>query len=243
MIDRKWLGKSGQLKRTGVPQYVRNAYYIEKARKRHGDTYLYTELDVGQTTRDLVTIICRVHGQFRQQLNQHLQGCGCEACYIDRITLTRTKPNEEFILEAAKVHNNKYVYYDLAQTNNKQKIPILCPKHGVFYQQRKTHLKGSGCPQCATQCSNLYILYDPWTCFTKIGISSNTNRRIKELKLPGLLCVLDKQLKNAYYVEQQLHKKYEKQRVRHPTASTGCTEFFNLNLIELEELKAYVESL
>jgi hypothetical protein len=32
--------------------------------------------------------------------------------------------------------------------NTKHKVPILCQKHGVFFQTPNNHLQGAGCPHC-----------------------------------------------------------------------------------------------
>jgi hypothetical protein len=56
---------------------------------------------------------------------------------------------EMFITEAQKVYGNKYDYslvkFPYIST---EKIPIICPKHGLFYQTIDKHLTGFGCPKC-----------------------------------------------------------------------------------------------
>lgn len=45
--------------------------------------------------------------------------------------------------------------YDYSQIteykNNKQKLPIVCRKHGVFWMSANAHLRGHGCPKCADE--------------------------------------------------------------------------------------------
>lgn len=41
---------------------------------------------------------------------------------------------EEFILDAVKIHGNKYDYSLVEYTNCKTKVKIICKKHGVFEQ-------------------------------------------------------------------------------------------------------------
>ncbi len=57
------------------------------------------------------------------------------------------KTNDDFIKEAKMIHN-KYDYSLVEYINNKTKIKIICPEHGIFEQIPKTHLKGSGCKKC-----------------------------------------------------------------------------------------------
>lgn len=243
IIDKKWLSPSGQLKRVGVPQHVRTQFYIEKAVQRHGNTYNYTSFVPGPTTRDLVTIICKKHGTFSQQLNQHLSGSGCEKCYLERIAQTRTKPHNQFVQEAAKVHNNFYTYPEVPQSNCKTKVPIVCPEHGVFKQERRAHLKGSGCPQCQGKFTHIYLFYDTQLGLVKIGVSSNPARRLKDLGVKSIINLVSTPIQNPYKVEQLLHNKYQALKELHPTQISGNTEFFRLPLEEIQELKHYVESL
>ena len=55
----------------------------------------------------------------------------------------------KFIKESSEYHNNKYDYSLVEYKNNKTKIKIICPTHGVFEQTPTCHLIG-GCKQCAT---------------------------------------------------------------------------------------------
>lgn len=65
----------------------------------------------------------------------------------------------KFIELAKQKHGNKYDYSmleDFIPTHDaNDKIPIICKKHGVFYQNRHNHLAGRGCPKC--QHENMFI--------------------------------------------------------------------------------------
>lgn len=56
---------------------------------------------------------------------------------------------EEFIKRARIIHGNKYDYSKSEYKDyNNTKIKITCPEHGEFLQTCKSHLSGSGCPEC-----------------------------------------------------------------------------------------------
>lgn len=57
---------------------------------------------------------------------------------------------EDFIIRANKLHNNKYDYSKVNYINNHTKVCIICPIHGEFWQDPKSHLKKCGCPKCST---------------------------------------------------------------------------------------------
>ena len=55
---------------------------------------------------------------------------------------------EEFIKKANKVHESKYNYDNVDDVNSRTKVCIICPKHGEFWQEANSHLRGQGCPKC-----------------------------------------------------------------------------------------------
>jgi hypothetical protein len=55
---------------------------------------------------------------------------------------------EEFIEKARKVHGDRYDYSKVEFVKAKEKVCIICPEHGEFWQLAKLHLKGHGCAIC-----------------------------------------------------------------------------------------------
>lgn len=53
----------------------------------------------------------------------------------------------EFILRSNRIHNNFYDY-SISKYDTKEKIEIICPKHGIFHQRASSHMSGSGCKKC-----------------------------------------------------------------------------------------------
>lgn len=60
---------------------------------------------------------------------------------------------ETFIQKARKVHGDKYDYSKVEYKNAYNKVPIICPKHGIFYQIPNSHLIGKGCSDCGSSLS------------------------------------------------------------------------------------------
>ena len=56
---------------------------------------------------------------------------------------------EKFIDRSNEVHNNKYDYSLVDYINNKIRVKIICPIHGIFYQIPYHHYNGCGCPICS----------------------------------------------------------------------------------------------
>ena len=55
---------------------------------------------------------------------------------------------KEFIDRANKIHNDKYDYTKSIYITSKDKIEIICPKHGTFWQTPDDHIQGKGCQKC-----------------------------------------------------------------------------------------------
>mgnify|MGYP000896157317 CR=1 FL=1 len=119
--------------------------FIDESNKVHNNKYDYS-LTKYINSKSNVKIICKKHGIFEQTPSNHLNGNGCVKCINDKISLN----NNIFIDRSNIVHNFKYDYSLVDYINNRVKIKIICPFHGIFEQQPLHHLNGSGCPICKT---------------------------------------------------------------------------------------------
>lgn len=117
--------------------------FIKRSKVIHNNKYDYSK-SIYSGKRNLINIICPVHGEFSQLAGNHLQGRGCSKCHFDNKKLT----TEQFIERANKVHNNKYIYSKVIYKGCFNKLNILCPIHGEFEQVSNYHLQGNGCPKC-----------------------------------------------------------------------------------------------
>lgn len=118
--------------------------FVEKARKIHGDKYEY-DINTYSTTKVPMTIICPIHGEFKQAPGDHLKGWGCSKCS------KKYKPTtEEWIERVAPLYNYKFDYSKVKYVDNKTNVIIICPEHGEFLVTPSNHVKGNGgCPKCS----------------------------------------------------------------------------------------------
>jgi len=121
--------------------------FIEKAKKIHGDKYQYDNV-VYTGTEYHVTITCIKHGDFNQVAGYHLSGNGCTKCAFERQIITQTKPFEQFIEEAKRIHGDTYDYSLVKYVKSDVPVEIICKEHAVFKQKPSEHLLGSGCRKC-----------------------------------------------------------------------------------------------
>ena len=126
----------------------KTAWFIEEARKIHGDKYLYDKVKYVRSNKNVI-ITCKKHGDFLQTPNTHLHGCGCEQCGKDKISIEFRPTLDEFIEKSNKIHFNRYDYSLVSiPERSSDKVKIICPVHGVYEQTMFLHMRGSGCPKC-----------------------------------------------------------------------------------------------
>jgi hypothetical protein len=57
---------------------------------------------------------------------------------------------EEFIKKSNEIHGFKYDYSKVIYQNNREKVEIICPIHGAFFQAPSSHIHGKhGCVKCS----------------------------------------------------------------------------------------------
>ena len=124
--------------------------FFAKAREKFGDKYKYeyfSDFEFKPTRK--MKIICPVHGEFYQTIYNHIRGNGCPKCSYSDESEKSSRGYYEFVKRANKIHQNKYNYESVIYKNNRTKVIIKCPEHGIFYQTPHDHLYGCGCPNCS----------------------------------------------------------------------------------------------
>ncbi len=129
--------------------------FIKKAKDIHGDKYDYSKVEyVNSETK--VCIICPEHGEFWQTPHSHISGKGCPQCGLNTRVTKRSHDKNIFIDKAVLAHGKKYDYSSVEYKNTMEKVCIICPEHGKFWQRPVDHLHGHGCPKCG-KTSKLFL--------------------------------------------------------------------------------------
>ena len=121
--------------------------FITNAIKIHGDRYDYSK-SIYTGCENKLIIICKEHGEFEQQPNNHLYGKGCPSCGRYNFINSRRSNLDEFLQKAVEMHKNLYDYSKVEYVNADTKVEIICKEHGIFYQTPSGHLQGKGCYNC-----------------------------------------------------------------------------------------------
>lgn len=124
--------------------------FVKKANSVHGGKYKYNSA-IYVDSHILLTITCNNHGDFKMSPHKHLLGQGCKLCLRKINGLKKRSNTQEFINKAKLVHKNFYSYKKVKYTTSCEKVEIICPFHGSFYQQPTNHLYGQGCKKCGSK--------------------------------------------------------------------------------------------
>ncbi len=130
-----------------MPRKSTTHEFINKAKLKHGDRYLYDKvLYVGSLSKVIVT--CCIHDDFLIKPNCHLNGRGCPKCGKIKSDKSHTRSKSEFVRISNIKHNNTYTYEKFLYINSYTKGNVTCVQHGNFPIVPKNHLEGKGCPKC-----------------------------------------------------------------------------------------------
>lgn len=110
--------------------------FIEKAKKIHGDKYIYSE-SIYNGTKVPIKIICPKHGEFMQTPNDHLNGKGCKLCNESHL--------EKEVKKLLDEHNIEYEYQYKTKWLGKQSIDFFLPQYNIAIEcQGKQHFGFGG---------------------------------------------------------------------------------------------------
>ena len=117
--------------------------FVQNAIKVHGNKYDYSLVEyINNYTK--IKIICPIHGVFEQLPFNHVNlNHGCHQC-TGHVKLTTT----EFIKKSHIIYGDRYDNSLIEYINDKTKVKIICPIHGIFEQTPRMYLTGKGCLKC-----------------------------------------------------------------------------------------------
>lgn len=111
---------------------------LEKFKERHGDKYKYPNIEKEYiNNRSEITIVCPIHGEFKQKVMKHLQGHGCSWC-------NESKLETEI---AAYLINNKIEFvrqkkFDWLKHEKPLSLDFYLPKYNIAIEcQGEQHYK------------------------------------------------------------------------------------------------------
>lgn len=120
---------------------------IKKLKTFHPDKdYSKVQYNTGKTK---IEIICKEHGSYFNTPENLLKGQNCKQCARKNKKKYSLK---HYINKAREKHRDKYDYSLIKSVKGcLDKVPIVCPEHGIFYQCIGYHSRGVGCYKCGME--------------------------------------------------------------------------------------------
>lgn len=120
--------------------------FFKEAKEKFGDRYDYSKTVYRNGKRKII-VGCKDHGTFEMLPDFHFK-YGCPECKRILEEKELVLKRQELIEAANKVHKSKYDYSHTTFNSIRDKVEIVCPRHGSFSQSFSSHLKGHGCSKC-----------------------------------------------------------------------------------------------
>jgi hypothetical protein len=127
--------------------------FIDESIKKFGDNaFLYDEIE-WQCYKKHIILICSVHGEIEIGPRHHLDTtCGCQLCNVEMANRNKLLGNVALMERIDEAHGTRYDYSNINWSQEfkaRDRIQIICTKHGIFEQKIYNHANGAGCKQCA----------------------------------------------------------------------------------------------
>lgn len=125
-------------------------------------------------SRTPITVKCKLHGEFIHS-PKDVSNIRCHICSMENHSGQRYSLTcEEYKIVASTLHKNKYDY-TLLSDMKLEKIPIICPTHGIFMMRKSAHISKKqlyGCPKCNRNHSKGEEIIENWCIDNKINYIS-----------------------------------------------------------------------
>jgi hypothetical protein len=125
--------------------------FITRSTAVHNGKYDYSR-SAYTKGRDVLEIICPIHGSFFQRGESHVAGKGCKKC-ADLENGRRKMEQSEvaFWKQVKAVHGDTYDFSKSVYTGIFEDMTVGCPIHGDFTISASSIRRGSGCYECGRE--------------------------------------------------------------------------------------------
>lgn len=133
-------------------------YYVEEAKKVHGDEYDYSECYLSHNKSGAIVlnnIRCKHHGLYSTRADVHIQQkCRCPKCYPQKDKIPLEERRDAYIRRAIERHGEgRFDYSQVDYHRKRDKVKIRCVIHDYWFcQSLEEHSKKNkmgGCPLCS----------------------------------------------------------------------------------------------
>ncbi len=129
--------------------------FVSKSKLKYKDRFNYSKT-IYKSKYELITLTCLKHGDIEIPAFQHFRyNFGCPKCSKE---IPLIKKSDKRLEKARKIHKNRYNYSRVVPCTGTNKVEIICPRHGSFFQYLYDHSeRGTGCPNCSLENGKLTL--------------------------------------------------------------------------------------
>lgn len=95
--------------------------------------------------KDVFIVKCLKHGEISGTFKT-ISRTGCTKCNLEK---KQSSLQKKFVEKSLIKHDNKFSYEKVQYINSKEKVIVVCKKHGDFRISPANHLNGNGCESCS----------------------------------------------------------------------------------------------
>lgn len=150
--------------------------WITLFNKVHEYKYTYKNF----SKEGMVTITCKIHGDFKKSTGNHKNGQGCPKCAMERNRNLKINTMEQVIEKFRKTHGyEKYDYSDVSYEKSVSKVTITCNTcNNQFIQAPYSHIQGKGCPKCVNNGIPSTFENELLSFITSLGLNCHQSERL-----------------------------------------------------------------
>lgn len=134
---------------------MNKSYFLERllvtkpeAEKLYDYSYIPNEF----LATEKITIVCKIHGIFRQSASAHIHSAGCPKCAICRNTERQTLTTDEFIRRSRARFGERFDYSETVYKGKDVPLLISCREHGRQLVMPADHYVSKyGCLECSVE--------------------------------------------------------------------------------------------
>lgn len=104
-------------------------------------------------SRTPITVLCKKHNyEFKQKpYDIYTNRTKCKHCLFEKLSNKSRSNNQDFIMKAREIYNDRYLYDNIVYTCNTEDVKITCKQHGIYSITPKEFLRGYHCKKCMKQ--------------------------------------------------------------------------------------------
>jgi len=103
--------------------------FVNKSNIIHNNKYDYS-LVTFKVVRDIVTIICPIHGSFQQKVVNHMNGSECQLCSKNKSSNKQRTSLSDIISKSKSKYDNKFEFDETSYHSFYKPMKIKCKQHG-----------------------------------------------------------------------------------------------------------------